>query len=45
MDDFFARLENMWEKGEYICLFETIEEEVLPMIPKEMVSLIEGLLK
>ena len=42
----FARLENMREKSDYTCLFETTEEEVLPMIPKakELVSIIEGLL-
>ena len=43
---FFARLENMREKSDYTCLFETTEDEVLPMIPKakDMVSIIEGLL-
>lgn len=43
---FFARLENMREKSDYTCLFETTEEEVLPMIPKakELVSIIENLL-
>ena len=43
----FARLENMREKSDYTCLFETTEEEVLPMISKakELVSVIEGLLK
>ena len=42
----FARLENMREKSDYTCLFETSEDEVLPMIPKakELVSIIEGLL-
>ena len=42
---FFARLENMREKSDYTCLFETTEDEVLPMIPKakDMVSIIEGL--
>ena len=42
----FARLENMREKSDYTCLFETTEDEVLPMIPKakELVSIIEGLL-
>lgn len=41
----YARLENMREKSDYTCLFETTEEEVLPMIPKakELVSVIEGL--
>ena len=44
---FFARLETMREKSDYTCLFETTEEEVLPMIPKakELVSIIEGLLQ
>ena len=43
---FFARLETMREKSDYTCLFETTEEEVLPMIPKakELVSIIEGLI-
>lgn len=42
----FARLENMREKSDYTCLFETAEEDVLPMIPKakELVSIIEGLI-
>lgn len=42
-----ARLENMREKSDYTCLFETTEDEVLPMIPqaKEMVSIIENLIK
>lgn len=42
----FARLENMREKSDYTCLFETTEEDVLPMIPKakELVSIIEGLI-
>ena len=42
----FARLEKMREKSDYTCLFETSEDEVLPMIPKakELVSIIEGLL-
>ena len=42
----FARLENMREKSDYTCLFETTEEEMLPMIPKakELVTIIEGLL-
>lgn len=42
----FARLENMREKSDYTCLFETTEEEVVPMIPKakELVSIIESLL-
>ncbi|MBO6023417.1 MAG: HEPN domain-containing protein [Bacteroidales bacterium] len=42
-----ARLENMREKSDYTCLFETTEDEVLPMIPqaKEMVSMIDNLIK
>ena len=42
----FVRLENMREKSDYTCLFETTEEEVVPMIPKakELVSIIESLL-
>lgn len=42
---FFARLENMREKSDYTCLFETTEDEVMPMIPKakELVAIIEGL--
>ena len=42
----FARLENMREKSDYTCLFETTEDEVVPMIPKakELVSIIESLL-
>ena len=42
----FARLENMREKSDYTCLFETTEDEVLPMIPKakELVLIIDGLL-
>lgn len=42
-----ARLENMREKSDYTCLFETTEDEVLPMIPqaKEMVSIIDNLIK
>lgn len=42
----FARLENMREKSDYTCLFETTEDEVLPMIPKakELVSIIDGLI-
>lgn len=42
----FARLETMREKSDYTCLFETTEEEVLPMIPKakELVSIVERLL-
>lgn len=42
-----ARLENIREKSDYTCLFETTEDEVLPMIPqaKEMVSIIENLIK
>ena len=41
-----ARLENMREKSDYTCLFETSKEEVLPMIPqaKEMISIIENLI-
>lgn len=41
-----ARLENMREKSEYTCLFETTKEEVMPMIPqaKEMISIIENLI-
>lgn len=41
-----ARLENMREKSDYTCLFETTKEEVLPMIPqaKEMISIIEKLI-
>ena len=41
----FARLENMREKSDYTCLFETTEDEVMPMIPKakELVAIIEGL--
>lgn len=41
-----ARLENMREKSDYTCLFETTKEEVLPMIPqaKEMISIIENLI-
>ena len=43
---FFARLETMREKSDYTCLFETTEEEVMPMIPKakELVAKIEGLI-
>lgn len=39
-------LENMREKSDYTCLFETTEDEVLPMIPKakELVSIIDGLI-
>ena len=42
----FARLENMREKSDYTCLFETTKEEVMPMIPqaKEMISIIENLI-
>ena len=42
---FFARLENMREKSDYTCLFETTEDEVLPMIPqaKALVAIIEGM--
>ena len=32
----FARLENMREKSDYTCLFETSEDEVLPMIPNKI---------
>lgn len=41
-----ARLENMREKSDYTCLFETTKEEVMPMIPqaKEMFSIIENLI-
>ena len=41
----FARLENMREKSDYTCLFETTEDEVLPMIPqaKALVAMIEGM--
>ena len=41
-----ARLENMREKSDYTCLFETTKEEVLPMIPqaKEMITIIENLI-
>ncbi len=41
-----ARLENMREKSDYTCLFETTKEEVIPMIPqaKEMISIIENLI-
>lgn len=41
----FARLENMREKSDYTCLFETTEDEVMPMIPKakELVAIIERL--
>jgi len=41
-----ARLENMREKSDYTCLFETTKEEVLPMLPlaKEMISTIESLI-
>ena len=41
-----ARLENMREKSDYTCLFETTKEEVLPMIPqaKEMITIIESLI-
>ena len=41
-----ARLENMREKSDYTCLFETTKEEVMPMIPqaKEMISIIENLI-
>ena len=44
--NFFARLETMREKSDYTCLFETTEEEVMPMIPKakELVAKIEGLI-
>ena len=44
---FFARLETMREKSDYTCLFETTEDEVMPMIPKakELVSIIEGLIQ
>ena len=43
---FFARLETMREKSDYTCLFETTEEEVLPMIPKakELISIIERII-
>lgn len=43
---FLARLENMREKSDYTCLFETTKEEVMPMIPqaKEMISIIENLI-
>ena len=43
----FARLETMREKSDYTCLFETTEDEVMPMIPKakELVSIIEGLIQ
>ena len=41
-----ARLENMREKSDYTCLFETTKEEVMPMIPqvKEMITIIENLI-
>ena len=41
-----ARLENMREKSDYTCLFETTKEEVMPMIPqaKDMISIIESLI-
>jgi len=41
-----ARLENMREKSDYTCLFETTKEEIMPMIPqaKEMISIIENLI-
>ena len=41
-----ARLENMREKSDYTCLFETTKEEVIPMIPqaKEMISIIESII-
>ena len=41
-----ARLENMREKSDYTCLFETTKEEVVPMIPqaKEMITIIESLI-
>lgn len=41
-----ARLENMREKSDYTCLFETTKAEVMPMIPqaKEMISIIENLI-
>ena len=41
-----ARLENMREKSDYTCLFETTKEEVMPMIPqaKEMITIIESLI-
>ena len=41
-----ARLENMREKSDYTCLFETTKEEVMPMIPqaKEMISIIGNLI-
>jgi uncharacterized protein (UPF0332 family) len=41
----FARLENMREKSDYTCLFETTEDEVMPMIPKakELVAISERL--
>lgn len=41
-----ARLENMREKSDYTCLFETSKEEVMPMISqaKEMISIIENLI-
>lgn len=41
-----ARLENMREKSDYTCLFETTKEEVMPMIlqAKEMISIIENLI-
>lgn len=43
---FFARLETMREKSDYTCLFETTEEEILPMIPKakELISIIERII-
>ena len=43
---FFARLETMREKSDYTCLFETTEEELLPMIPKakELISIIERII-
>lgn len=43
---FFARLETMREKSDYTCLFETTEEEVLPMISKakELISIIERII-
>ena len=41
-----ARLENMREKSDYTCLFETTKEEVMPLIPqaKEMIIIIENLI-
>ena len=43
----YARLQTMREKSDYTCLFETTEEEIIPMIEptKEMISIIESILK